>query len=950
MRNMVRGVCACLVGLVVAIQLGGCPSGIPPLEYVAGGTGDSALITDQALVDVLTPTSNLSITGGTQVEVNWRVFATSRYSTVSVIIDQDQDPDNGNEVTAYSDLELTESKVLVDTTRLLKGTYYLGVVLVEVGEIVTFDYASGTITIDQRPTLFFTSPRDNLVYDRTEKINPTLNVAWELSDPDSVNTVEILLDPDDSPNGNEVLLYHSDSQGGDSFTFDLPTAAFDSGTYRLLAVVSDGENAFSFYAPGTIRLRSRLAGPIDLRDLHLSEEGKVSGVVFEGFNPRDNAGSFVSSLKDVDGDGFSDVIILSQFGKARYESSIHRTGIGEAYLVYGRPERFSGVINLNSTGTLFRGEFYTGAPETSDPIRPSRGITSFTMLSDWDSDGVREMAFGLPFTDSVSAGTFTIGSTGGDLAPLDPAGYFRTGTVVVVAGSSLRPDLGFPGRNVFNLAEFGTLAHMTRSCGLCYDSDACACLEGFWSPKAPAPLGGCSDTKFHEHIVHIDGTPNTGSIRLGCRFSSMDFGDQFGESVSSWDFDAIIMSAPNRDPSVCVGGLPGPIPGAGVVSIFFTDVKDGFYPWTNNQAPAANSDMGYRGSAQSAGDRLLPHGGPYHYLIDDLLYSPGYTVDPDDSTPCERVVDAHIVTPDRSVRFWSQTPGARLSNVEGLDDVNGDGLLDLVIGAPLINEGSGACYIVLGRLRELVMSGELPVEEFGLPMSSSEPAGQRIYDGIRILGGPGERLGQSQDDAGDFNNDGFADVVIGSPLVSGGRGGAAVFFGSREVINLTQAEIPYNELPARGLGVVFVGEDENDLAGARVAGAGDIDGDGNDDILIAAPNRSIRQDLDLDGKVDVDRTYCGVVYLIYGSPDLGGTLNLSDIGTETLPGAVFIGRRTNDYLGAGLGEQGDRSTGIAGAGDVDGDGAGDILLGSVTASPRDRAAAGETYLLYGVGD
>jgi hypothetical protein len=227
------------------------------------------------------------------------------------------------------------------------------------------------------------------------------------------------------------------------------------------------------------------------------------------------------------------------------------------------------------------------------------------------------------------------------------------------------------------------------------------------------------------------------------------------------------------------------------------------------------------------------------------------------------------------------------------------------------------------------------------------------------VGLPGERLGQSQDRAGDFNNDGFNDLIIGSPLTNDGRGGAAVFYGSRDVVNLTQDDIPYEELPARGLGVIFVGEEPDDLAGARVAGAGDIDGDGNDDILIAAPNRSVRLDLNADGDAEIDRTKCGVVYLVYGSPDLirhvtpggePGILELKYIGTRELPGAVLIGRQTGDELGAGLGVQGDRSHGIAAAGDVDGDGVGDLLIGSVKASPRDRSDAGETYLLYGISD
>jgi hypothetical protein len=257
---------------------------------------------------------------------------------------------------------------------------------------------------------------------------------------------------------------------------------------------------------------------------------------------------------------------------------------------------------------------------------------------------------------------------------------------------------------------------------------------------------------------------------------------------------------------------------------------------------------------------------------------------------------------------------------------------------------------VLGRIRDLVDNHTLNLSELALPMDSSDPGESRILDGIQITGAAGDRLGQSEDNAGDFNNDGLADVLIGSPQLSNGRGGAAIVFGSRDAINLTRHEIPFAELPARGLGVIFLGAHEGDLVGARAATAGDFDGDGNDDILLAAPNASVTMDIDLDGTVEIDRTQCGIVYLIYGSPDLAGTISLADIGTERLPGVMFIGRYSGDQLGAALGEQGDRGYSIASAGDVDGDGKGDLLIGSACASPRERARAGEAYLIYGTGD
>ncbi len=927
--------------------LGGCPQQ-NPAEFVPGGVGQVSTIGAVASVNVFSPLSDLSITGGTPVEVNWTTVATTNFAELEIVFDPDQDPTNDNEVTAASNIQLSENTALLDTTDLAAGTYSIGVVLYEQGELTTFDYAPGRLIVNQRPQFFFNSPRDNFAYDRSPLIVPSFTVNWTVFDPDSTVAIEIYLDPDDQPNGNEILLRESSSQTGDEFSFNLPTSGFEAGTYRLLALVNDGVDDFPFYAPGSIVLRARLAYVQDLR--LLGEQGSpIPGAVFEGFNPRDNAGSFVTSTTDIDRDGFSDFLIVAQFGKPLYQSNVQRTGVGEAYLVHGRTDRFIGRINLNSTGTLFRGIIFGGVPESIDPVRPSRGITSFTVLSDWDQDGFREIAFGLPFTDSLAL----------TAAGLDNAGYFRSGGVVVASSSSLRPDIGFPGRDFIDLSEYGTVPHAPFS-------DPPECPEGFYGPKAPNSAGGV--TYFHRHL--FDPTPlSLGSIRLGARISTNDFGDQCGEVISAYDFNSLIISVPNRDPFVNTltnFSRNNSMPGAGAVSVYFCPVFAPSYPWENSDAIPAVGDYRGLGANDDSALSQLPHGGPYHYILDDLRLfdgpggaaftgSPGYAFDDGDNSPptCQLTPgQAATAAPDtnRTTRFYGGFAGARLGNAYAAGDFNVDGLQDILIGSPLSNEARGACFIVFGRLIDLVRGGELSVEELGLPLNSSDPQQARIYDGIRVLGEPNERLGDAQASAGDFNGDGIADVVIGSSLANTRRGGVAVMFGSRELINLTETEIPFAEIPQRGLGVIFVGEEEGDLLGARVVSAGDVDGDGLDDILMAAPNKSVRADTDLDGTLEIDRVNCGAVYLIYGSRLLTGSISVAQIGTEALPGAVFVGAASADFLGAGLGEQGDRSYGIVGVGDVDGDGRRDLLLGSINASPRDRVHAGEAYLIYGQGD
>lgn len=929
----------------LTLSLGGCPTSGP--APIGGPTQTASRATGSASVEIFAPTSNLSISGGIPIEVTYRATSATTSATVELIFDLDDNPENGNEFVSLVNVPISETTALLDTSLLDAGTYLVGVTVREQGGITAFAYSSARITINQAPRLQFLSPRSNFVFDRSLRINPSFDVSWEVSDPDSTLTTTIVLDGNLDITGDEVILRESSSQTGDSFSFQLRTDLLEPGTYNIVALVSDGNVTRRIVAPGAITLRSRLSGFIDLRDLDDPSSGKLSGAIFEGFNPRDNAGSFVRGIEDIDGDGLDDFIIVAQYGKPDFEFDTVRNGIGEAYLVYGTTERFAGRINLNSTGVLFRGDVFEGVAQQPVPIRPSRGITSVDLVDDLDFDGVRDLAFGLPFTDSISE---TI---------LDPDGYFRTGGVIVMAGSALRPDDGFPGGQVIELAEVGTLPHVFQGCDACFGPNPCPCPEGFYGPKAVTTF--CIPTYFHEH--YGTGTP-PGGPRLGVRYSTNIPFDQFGEQVRNYDFRSLIFSAPNRDPLIGTITATESIPGAGVISIYFM-IDFSFVPWNTQNAPPANPALGYVGSG-NRNDRFIQHGGPYHNIMDDYaLYtmpgispgitfqgSPGWRVDPDDSQPCTLSFRGDAPNQFTTTRIWSSSPGTNLSNAEPVGDFNADGIQDIAIGAPFIEDSRGSTFILYGRLPALMTSGELEIQELALAMRTGQLFSERIFDGIRVVGDINERLGQSQTKAGDFNGDGLTDVAIGSPNFEDKVGACGLLFGSRTLVNLTQRDIEFSSLgdPVTELGMIFVGEDIGDQAGFRLANAGDIDSDGFDDILITAPNRSVQLDVDADGELEIDRTNCGVVYLIYGNPNLGGRIDLSKVGTEELPGAVFIGPSSGYFLGAAVGDGGERSFGITGAGDVDGDGFRDILLSSSLANPRDRFEAGEAYLIYGLGD
>ncbi len=132
-------------------------------------------------------------------------------------------------------------------------------------------------------------------------------------------------------------------------------------------------------------------------------------------------------------------------------------------------------------------------------------------------------------------------------------------------------------------------------------------------------------------------------------------------------------------------------------------------------------------------------------------------------------------------------------------------------------------------------------------------------------------------------------------------------------------------------GRTLYGADAFDLSGSAVNSAGDLNGDGYDDFIVGA--------FLSDGEGNLKRN-AGESYVIYGNPSLPTTIDLSTVGTPSgPPGFLILGSETNDLSG--------RS--VSSAGDVNGDGFDDLLLGAYHADAADnlKAEAGEAYLIFG---
>jgi hypothetical protein len=362
--------------------------------------------------------------------------------------------------------------------------------------------------------------------------------------------------------------------------------------------------------------------------------------------------------------------------------------------------------------------------------------------------------------------------------------------------------------------------------------------DGHGDLAASTPRWSADRGRVHVYYGAGVGLPTTPNVSLEVSGTSALFGTAIASAgdVDGDGYGDLVVGAPGREHAYVYVGGPGGLGTSAAFPIATPDAAGGLFGRTVASAGDVDGD-GYADLAIGAPNESSGEGRVHVYLGGPLGPS---------------------LTPSTSLVGPAGAGGHFGGAVASAGDVNGDGYGDLIVGAADVTSATGAAYVYLGSATGLADSPDLT-----------------------LVGpdGPNGGFGRSVACAGDVDGDGYSDVAVGADTYDMLTGRVHLYLGDAAGLPAT---------PSRSL----TGPDGVDAQfGFSLATAGDVDGDGYDDLIVSAYGTSAG---------------AGTVYFYRGSSAGLGFSATALHGTEAAPA--------------------DFGFALAGIGDIEGDGFADVAI------------------------